>query len=351
MNTSVRRLVLSGSVAAIATALAATFIAAEAMWLSGSERNLMLAVLLGAFGLAVIVARLMTSKLIDDLDQLSGAAQQVASGDLSARSGVERRDEVGSVAGAFDDMVARLEMSERRRTAEEAERRLLIASVGHDLRTPIAAIKAATEAIADGGAPDPQRYLASIQRDVDHLGRLTEDLFMVAQLDAGRFEAGRDLIDVLEIADEAAEALLPAAAASGVDIVFDVPERGVDGRVRGTAHDLARVIRNLLDNAVRHAPSEVRVELSDDGEHVYVKVLDDGPGFPQDFVSRAMEPFARADESRDRARGGAGLGLAIAKGLLDAHGGELTIEPGPGGNVTMSVPLAKRRPAAVPANA
>lgn len=341
MNTSVRRLVLSGSVAAIATALAATFVAAEAMWLSGSERNLMLMVLLGAFGLAVIVARLMTSQLITDLDQLAGAAQSVAGGDLTARSGVERRDEVGDVAHSFDDMVARLEVSERRRTAEEAERRLLIASVGHDLRTPIAAIKAATEAIADGVAPDPQRYLAAIQRDVDHLGRLTDDLFMLAQLDAGRFEAGRDLVDVIEVADESVEALLPAAAIRGVDLELSVRvDPTIGSRVRGTAHDLGRVVRNLIDNAIRHAPTPGRVELeiSTMGDRVVVRVTDDGPGFPADFVSRAVEPFARADDSRDRARGGAGLGLAIVKGLTDAHGGTLEISAGPGGDVAVLLP-------------
>ena len=136
---TVRSIVLSGSVAAIATALFATFVATEQMLLSGSERNLMAIVLLGAFGLAVVVAQLMTRRLVRDLDRLATTAGRVAEGDLAARSGVQRLDEVGAVAQSFDDMAARLELSERRRTAEEAERRLLIASVGHDLRTPIAA--------------------------------------------------------------------------------------------------------------------------------------------------------------------------------------------------------------------
>ncbi len=345
-RSSVRRLVLAGSVAAIATALVATFIAAEAMLLSGSERNLMLLVLLGAFGLAVIVARLMTRRLISDLGQLASAAGAVASGDLTVRSGVVRRDEVGSVAQSFDDMVSRLEISERRRTADEAERRLLIASVGHDLRTPIAAIKAATEAIQDGVAPDPARYLVAIQRDVDHLGRLTDDLFMLAQLDAGRFEPGRDLVDVIEVADEALEALLPAAAMRGVDLRLDPDVPSADaGLVRGTAHDLGRVVRNLVDNAIRHAPTPGKVTLrfTISGGHVVLHVLDDGPGFPAEFISRAVEPFARADNSRDRARGGAGLGLAIAKGLTDAHGGHLQIAPGPGGNVEVHLPVASGR--------
>jgi two-component system, OmpR family, sensor histidine kinase BaeS len=340
---TVRSIVLSGSVAAIATALFATFVATEQMLLSGSERNLMAIVLLGAFGLAVVVAQLMTRRLVRDLDRLATTAGRVAEGDLAARSGVQRLDEVGAVAQSFDDMAARLELSERRRTAEEAERRLLIASVGHDLRTPIAAIKAATEAIQDGVAPDPARYMAAIRRDVDHLGRLTDDLFMLAQLDAGRFEAGRDLVDVVELGDEAVEALLPAAAMRGVDLSLETDlAHARAGFVRGTAHDLGRVLRNLVDNAIRHAPTpgHVRLVVSTDGAHVVLRVLDDGPGFPAEFISRAVEPFARADDSRDRARGGAGLGLAIAKGLTDAHGGELRIAQGPGGDVAVYLPAA-----------
>ncbi|MCP3939381.1 MAG: HAMP domain-containing histidine kinase [Actinomycetia bacterium] len=344
-NSSVRRLILAGAVAATATALAAVFVAAEAMWLSGSERNLMLVVLVAAFGLAVLVAVRVSRPLVDDLDQLASAARQVAAGDLSARSGVERRDEVGATARSFDEMVGRLELAERRREAEEAERRLLFASVGHDLRTPLAAIRAAVEALQDGVAPDPARYLVAIGREAEHLGRLTEDLFLLAQIDAGRFEVGRDLVDVAEVVDESAEALLPSAAARGVslDVVVAI-DPGASTVVRGTSHHLGRVVRNLLDNAIRHAgaPGVVTVTVGvDPGSpiaEVVVTVLDDGPGFPAGFIDKATEAFSRADASRDRSRGGAGLGLAIVRGVTEAHGGSIEIGRGPGGEVAVSLP-------------
>ncbi|MCB0989402.1 MAG: HAMP domain-containing sensor histidine kinase [Acidimicrobiales bacterium] len=346
-SSSVKRLVLAGALAATSTALVAVFVAAEAMWLSGSERNLMLVVLVAAFALAVLVAVRVSRPLVDDLGQLADAARRVATGDLSARSGVDRRDEVGATARSFDDMVSRLELAERRREAEEAERRLLFASVGHDLRTPLAAIRAAVEALQDGVAPDPARYLSAIGRDVEHLGRLTDDLLLLAQIDAGRFEPGRDLVDLAEVVDESAEALLPTAAARGValSVVVDFEDTS-SVLIRGTSHDLGRVVRNLLDNAIRHAgtPGSVTVTLSRSNDPqrpvVSVVVMDDGPGFPDAFIGRATEAFSRADDSRDRARGGAGLGLAIARGVTEAHGGTISIGSGPGGRVAISLPTA-----------
>ena len=337
---SVRNLVLAGAIAATATALLAVFIAAEAMYLSGNERNLMLVVIAFAFVLAVIVANLVSKPLVDDLNRLAEAARNVADGDLSARASIRRSDELGSTAASFDNMVARLELGERRRSAEEAERRLLIASVGHDLRTPLAAIRAAVEAIEDGVAADPARYLRAVHADVNHLTRLVDDLFLLAQIDAGRFEPGRDRVDIAELVDEAAEALLPTAATAGVRL--DVRATG-EAHVRGTAHDLGRVIRNLIDNAIRHAPPGGTVELivdANSGSGVSVTVIDDGPGFDPSFVAKALEPFARADESRDRALGGAGLGLAIAKGVVEAHGGDVAIHSGPGGQVAIHLPGA-----------
>lgn len=332
-----RQLVLAAAAAATATALTAVFIAAASMYLSRSERNLMLVVIVFAFFLAVVVANRVSRPLLDDLDRLAEAARRVADGDLTARATVDRSDEIGSMADSFDHMVARLELAETRRTADEAERRLLIASVGHDLRTPLAAIRAAVEAIEDGVATDPARYLRAVQTDVTHLSSLVDDLFLLAQIDAGRFEAGRDRVDLAELVDEAAEALLPTAASAGVGMNVRVVEGAI---VRGTAHDLARVLRNLICNAIRHAPAGGSVELIVEalsGE-VVVTVVDDGPGFDPNFISRALKPFARADESRDRAMGGAGLGLAIAKGVIEAHGGAVDIASGPGGRVAVQLP-------------
>ena len=334
---SVRWQVMAAALAATAVALVAVMVAAQMMFVSPHDRNLLMTVIVAAFALGAGVALWVSRSLVSDLDRLARASAAVASGDLAVRTGVTRGDEVGDTARAFDDMVARLDGAQRRREATEAERRLLMASVGHDLRTPLAAIRAATEALQDGVAPDPRRYLGSISRDLDHLTHLVDDLFLLAQLDAGRFDPGTDTVDLAELADDAVEALLPTAAAAGVTLtvaaVGAVP-------TRGSAPELGRVIRNLLDNAIRHCPpgGRVRVKVCREGGRACVRVRDDGPGFPAGFTARACEPFTRADASRSRATGGAGLGLAIARGVSEAHGGAIQLQPGPGGDVAVLLP-------------
>ncbi len=334
---SVRWQVMAAALAATAVALVAVMTAAQMMFVSPHDRNLLMAVLVIAFALGAGVALWVSRSLVGDLDRLARASHQVAQGDLTARTGVNRGDEVGETARAFDDMVERLDLAHRRKAADEAERRLLMASVGHDLRTPLAAIRAATEALQDGVAPDPKRYLGSIGRDLDHLTHLVDDLFLLAQLDAGRFDPGRETVDLAELADDAAEALLPTAAAAGVTLELNTTGAV---RTRGSAPELGRVIRNLLDNAIRHCPTRGRVTVNVTHEEgrACIRVTDDGPGFPADFTDRACEPFTRVDTSRRRATGGAGLGLAIAKGVSEAHGGAIRLQPGPGGDVTVMLP-------------
>ena len=213
----------------------------------------------------------------------------------------------------------------------------MFSNIGHDLRTPLSALRAAIEALADGVAPDPERYLRSMQRDVEALSALVDDLFLLARIEGGRLDLLREPLDLTELVDEAVEALTPAAAARQVAITF-----GAEGRtpVVGNATAIGRVIRNLLDNAIHHAPigSTVRIAVAMDAGGPRVRVVDEGQGFPADFSTHAFERFARADPSRTRATGGAGLGLAIARGLVEAHGGRIWIEPPPGGHVAFQLP-------------
>ena len=175
-----------------------------------------------------------------------------------------------------------------------------------------------------------------MRRDVEALSALVDDFFLLARIESGRFDLYPVAVDLTEIADEAVEALAPVAAASGVTLALAATARV---RVQGNPTALGRVIRNLIDNAVRHAPSgsEVRVEVSADGKPS-VTVVDEGPGFPAGFSTEAFERFTRADASRTRTTGGAGLGLAIARGLIEAHGGRIWIEEPPGGRVAFELP-------------
>jgi signal transduction histidine kinase len=157
-----------------------------------------------------------------------------------------------------------------------------------------------------------------MQRDVAALASLIDDLFLVARLDNGRYELHPDPVDLTEVADEAIEALAPVAAAHRITLTL---ER--DGRVRvsGNAAALGRVIRNLLDNAIRHAEGEVHVGLHQANGWAELTVDDDGPGVPVEAEQRIFDRFARLDESRDRSTGGVGLGLAVVRAVVEHHGG------------------------------
>ena len=330
--------VLAVTLVALAIGAIAAVLLARLMILDSAE----LARFAGVLGVTAVFATLLvviaTAPLGHDVRSLEATVRLIEGGDRSVRTDIARADELGHVAHALDELTARLDTLERERAGYEAERTAMMSSVGHDLRTPLAALRVAVEALADGIAPDPDRYLRSMRRDVEALSALVDDFFLLARIESGRLELHPVTVDLTEIADEAVEALTPVATACGVTLALAATTRV---RVQGNPTALGRVIRNLVDNAVRHAPagSEVRVEVSADGQPS-VTVVDEGPGFPADFSAEAFERFTRADASRNRNTGGAGLGLAIARGLVEAHGGRIWIEGPPGGRVAFELPAA-----------
>jgi signal transduction histidine kinase len=326
-----------GLVAAGLIALGVT-VGAWRMFLSVHDLHLLTTVVGVAAGLSVVFAVGITRSLRDDLAALRRTTDDVARGDLSARTGIVRADELGALATALDAMIARLSEAEDQRRADDEARRTLLAAIGHDLRTPLAALQASLEALQDGLAGDPQRYLHSMSRDVDHLRAMVDDLFLIARIEAGELTLDHELVDLAELADETVEVMTPVARARGVQLRLEAAGRLP---VEGGPMALGRVMRNLVDNAIRYAPahSEVVVRVSN-GDAAVVEVLDDGPGFDRATLTHAFERFTRADPSRNRDTGGAGLGLAIAKGVIDAHGGEMWAAEGPGGRVGFRLPPA-----------
>lgn len=337
-STSIRRSVMIVGLAGLAIAAVAIVIAAQQMFLSQHDLNLLMVVLVFAVATVVAFSVSVSGDLARDLESTAAAAQQLQAGDLGARTGVNRGDEVGTVAAAFDEMAAGLEQRDEERAADEAARRRFLVAVGHDLRTPLASLRAAVEALEDGIAPDPERYLQSIDRDVTVLSSLVDDLFLLSRLETDSVEIERIPIDVTEAVDEAIEVMAPVAAATDVRLVLEV-----DHRVTALGDPVAvgRIVRNLLDNAIRFAPegSSVAVAVGEDNG-ACVRVADGGPGFDPAFVDRAFDQFTRDDPSRGRSTGGAGLGLAIARGFVDGMGGSIWADPGPGGRVAFRLPIA-----------
>lgn len=328
------------SLASLAFAFAAASVAAGFMVLDRGQLASFAVVLAVAAAFAVLLAVAMVRPMVADVERLGAVAQRVEAGDLTARSGIVRRDELGQAARAIDQMVARLGQLERERDGIESERRALLSNIGHDLRSPLAALQAAVEALVDGVAPDPPRYLRSMEHDLRALNALVEDVFLLGRLEAGRYAVPVTPFDLRSTLDEAVEALVPTAATKGVELVVRGPSQAFSS---GNPEAVARVVRNLTDNALRHAPDRSTVTISlavapSAAGSWLVEVVDEGRGFPRAFRAVAFDVATRADDARRRSDGGAGLGLAIARGLVAAHGGSIWIPEGEGGRVCFTLP-------------
>jgi signal transduction histidine kinase len=330
------RAVLALAVASVFGVGAAVTAASGLMFIEAHDLHLLWIVLGFALLLGVAFAAAVAQPLIGDLERIAETARKVGHGELEARTGVSRPDEVGVVAGALDEMSTQLAAVEAERLREHQARQAFLTAIGHDLRTPLSALRAAVEALEDGIVDDADRYLRSMREDVKALSVLVDDLFLLAKIEAGHFQLEPVPVDLSDLADEALESLRPVAARRHVELVLDTP-----GHVQalGGAETLSRVIRNLVENAIRHSPPEgkVLVRVGWNGSAL-VQVIDEGPGFRPDFVARAFDSFSRDDDARVRSRGGAGLGLAIARGFVQAHGGSIWADPGPGGRVSFRVP-------------
>jgi len=335
-----RRLVMTVFALSLVSLVVVVFglsVAAGRMFISDHDLTIVLIVLgfglLAALGFAFSASGALTA----DLRNMAETTADVAHGDLSARTHVQRADEIGQLAQGIDDMARRLEDASVARKQEDERRRQFFAAVGHDLRTPLASAQAAVEALRDGVASDPDRYLVSLQRDIGALHSLVDDLFLLARIQSGDISIEIMPTDLTDVADEAMEVLLPVATKENVELVLDAPNRVI---VRTGPEAVSRVMRNLLDNAIRYAPggSAVTVAVShDDGASVVV--FDEGPGFNEEFVVHAFDSLSRSDSDRNRDTGGTGLGLAIAKGFVTALDGEIWAEAGPGGTVGFRLPM------------
>lgn len=263
-----------------------------------------------AMGIVWWLSRGMTSPL----REMAGAADAMARGDYSRRVTTTSHDEVGALAHAFNEMVAELEQTDRMR-------RDLVANVSHELRTPITALQAALENLADGVAvPDPETFRTMLHQ-VERLGRLVKQLLDLSRLEAGTVPLDRAEFRVEPLLEHAVrEQRLHEPA---IEVALDVEPD--DLTADGDPERVHQVVANLLENAVRFSPDgsrvEVRARRRDDG--VVIEVLDEGPGIAETDRARVFDRFERVDSARSSSDGGAGLGLAIARWIVDLHGGEI----------------------------
>lgn len=298
------------------------------MFFSAHDLLLSGVLLLFAAIVATTYGLFIAASVAEGLRQTAAAADRLAAGDPAARAPVAGRDEVARLGRSFNAMADQLQAAADRRREAETLRRNLIAWTSHDLRTPLTAIRVRVEALHDGLVGDPdevRRYLAAMRADVVALNGLLDDLFELAQLDAGGPPPQRTPHAPAELVADAVERFQPLAEQRGIDL------RGgaeTDALVAAQAGKIERVLGNLVGNALRHTPTggQVVVVARAAAEGVLFCVQDTGPGFSAADLAYAFEQFYRGEEARSRATGGAGLGLAIARGIVQAHGGRIWAE-------------------------
>ena len=328
---------------ALALAMANVAVAAGLMFLSRHDLELLFILLSFSLFASAGPAFLMSARTGQRVAGLESAAASIAAGDMTTRVRDDGRDAIGRIADAFDEMAATLERSEQRRVELEGARRELFAAISHDLRTPLAAVRATVEALADGVVTDEatrERYLATAVAEARRLSLLIDDLFELATIDGGELRLHIELFLLEDLVAEAVDAFRPQVEQKRIAIAF---ERSQTCPVRADPQRLGRVLANLLQNALRHTPPDGTIVLSTaqlDGA-VKVVVQDSGQGIADDDREQVFERFYRGEKSRSREFGGSGLGLSIARGIVQAHGGRIWVEGGPGGaTVAFTIPAA-----------
>jgi len=291
-----------------------------------------------AVAVAAVATLLLSRRILRPVESLAHAARGLSRGDFSQRVDVRSKDEFGELAKTFNSMAEDLERTEQLR-------RNLVADVAHELRTPLSNIQGHLEAIRDGLLPPEPATFDSIYEEVLLLARLVEDLQELTLAEAGQLTLVRQSADVAEIVRRAVAAAQPPAEAKVLTIEAKLPEGQAIAEV--DPERIGQVLRNLLSNAITHTSvgGRITVDLKDKDDELHIGVADTGDGIPPEDLPYVFERFYRADPSRVRATGGAGLGLTIARRLVEAHGGTIGVESEVGKGSRFTFTLPKKAPA------
>ena len=328
-RTSLRSRFLVVAILGTGVALANLAVMARLMMVSKHDLAVVMLLVVFAAGTGVALAVVLASGSTRAVDRLVAGARRLGDGELDSRIGdLAAGPELDELARSMDDAAERLQTARDGEQRAEQMRRDLIVAVSHDLRTPLASLRAMAEAIDDGVVDDAQtvrRYAGEMRRSVEQLVEMVEDLFELTQLDAGAIRAETERASLEEVVRSAVSAIEPTAELKGLTVVTDLA--GAEGA--SCSPRLVRVLQNLLVNAIRHTPSEgtVRVEATRSRDGLIVAVEDTGEGIADADLLRVFEPFFRADPAR--AGGGSGLGLALAQRIVQAMGGSIAAEQRP----------------------
>jgi signal transduction histidine kinase len=332
----------------ILSVLAGAYVASREMFIADHDLTVLVVVLLAAGTVGIVIALLLGRRIGTASRALVETARRIGDGDDEGTSATKYvANELTRLADELATTQSRLAEARSHEQALERSRRELVAWVSHDLRTPLAGMRAIVEALEDRIVSDPEevaRYLRTLHEEVGRLSALVDDLFELSRTQAGALRLHFERVSLADVVSDALAGSAPIAAAKGVTL---------EGRMVGPPPELEistpevlRVLRNLLENAIRHTPSDgsVTVEAGVDdgtGDWAYITVADTGGGVADDDLARIFDVGYRHDGARTPGAG-AGLGLAIAKGFVEAHRGELGVHNCKGGAAfTVRLPLER----------
>ena len=290
--------------------------------------------------LAVVVAFLVTlflsRRILSPVKELRSAAQRLGKGDFSQRVDITDKSEIGELAATFNSMAGNLQR-------DEQLRQNMVSDIAHELRSPLTNVRGYLEAINDGVIPPDKATISSIYDETVLLSRLINDLQELSIAEAGELKLYCRAEDVAELVRLSITSVQARASEKGVDVSSDIP--GDLPRVNIDSLRIKQVLLNLLENALVHTPEGGRISITagQNGGFVEVAVTDTGEGIPAEEIDKIFERFHRVDKSRSRSTGGSGLGLTIAKYIVEEHKGKIQVqsEPGKGSRFSFTLPVVK----------
>lgn len=302
---------------------------------SSFQRSLLIAGIAAGFA-GLLIVSLLTRQALAPVRNLTAAASSLGAGDLSQRVPESGSDEIGILANTFNTMASDLELA-------IDQRRQLTADVAHELRTPLTNIQGYLEAIKDGVVEADEETISTLHTQTIHLSNLIEDLRILAIADAGALALNKSHGSPVEVIRDSVLHFAQRARERQVELSFD--DTGSDTYIDFDETRIRQIVSNLIENALTHTPNDGRIDVVAEGlEHgLEISVSDSGVGMSEHDLPRIFDQFYRADQSRTRATGGAGLGLTIVKRLVEAHGGEISVSSKPDEGTTFRVFLPASR--------
>lgn len=300
-----------------------------------SEQNQSLVIIaLSIAAGAALLSIPLSGRLVRRITTLATATTKLASGLYDIRVPAEATDELGQLARDFNRLAGTLEKNEQLR-------RRWVADISHELRTPLAVLRAEVEAVQDGVRQLTPQTMDSLHTEILHLSRLVDDLYELALADIGALTYRKENLDLRTLVGQAVQSYQDEFSAHALTLEYQAPDEPLI--LFGDAERLRQLMNNLLQNSLRYTDpgGRLRIDFGEDSEYFQLRFADSAPGVPDEALPHLFDRLYRVENSRSRAHGGAGLGLALCKSIAEAHGGTIGAAPSALGGLEIIITLAK----------